>query len=162
MSTLFTNFEFILASAQTEFTAAKELFLEYANSLDFNLCFQDFESELRDLEVMYNRQDGGIILIKEISSGEFVGCAGIRKIKNEVAELKRMYIKPAYRHQGLGEQLLDKAVSLAEELGYKKIRLDTMPSMKSAINIYRAKGFKEIEPYRFNPNNEAFFFELRL
>jgi ribosomal protein S18 acetylase RimI-like enzyme len=160
MQTLLTNYKFILATDVDEFTASKELFLEYANSLAFDLCFQDFESELKELAVMYNKPDGGIILIKETGSGEFAGCAGIRRSEPGAAELKRMYIKPAQRHKGLGAQLLEEAVNLAKELGYKKIRLDTMPSMISAIRLYRAKGFVEIEPYRFNPEKEALFFEL--
>ncbi|MCK9423219.1 MAG: GNAT family N-acetyltransferase [Bacteroidales bacterium] len=156
------KYEFILASDDREFSIAKELFIEYANSLNFNLCFQNFENELIELNSMYNRPCGGIILIKEIDSGEFVGCVGIRKSEQQIAELKRMYVKESHRHKGLGEHLLNRAINLAKQLNYTKIRLDTMESMKSAVKLYRSKGFNPIESYRYNPVKNVLFFELIL
>jgi ribosomal protein S18 acetylase RimI-like enzyme len=90
---------------------------------------------------------------------EFIGCAGIRKFKDNIAELKRMYIKPGYRGVGLGNKLLEIALLRAKELDYSKIYLDTLSSMKSAVKIYKTAGFKEIKPYRFNPSEDALFFE---
>lgn len=156
------KYEFISASDDGEFNIARKLFLEYANSLNFNLCFQNFENELNELNLMYNKPYGGIILIKEIDSDEFVGCVGIRKSVHQIAELKRMYIRESHRHKGLGEHLLNLAIKLAIQLNYNKIRLDTMESMTSAIKLYRTKGFNPIEPYRFNPDKNALFFELIL
>ncbi|MCX6287547.1 MAG: GNAT family N-acetyltransferase [Bacteroidetes bacterium] len=156
------NYEFIRVPEDDDLSIARALFTEYAQSLNFDLCFQDFENELKELDVMYQKPGGGLILIKEMNTGGFVGCVGIRKSEHQIAELKRMYIKEAHRKKGLGAKLLDCAVILAKDLNYEKIRLDTIDSMKSAIKLYRDKGFREIKPYRFNPNENALFFELTL
>jgi len=156
------KYDFIKATESSEFAVAKELFLEYAKTLDFDLCFQNFEDELNIINTMYSEPDGGLILIKEILTGNYVGCAGIRKIEDRISELKRMYIQEDHRHQGLGEQLLNLAIYLARTLGYEKIRLDTVTKMASAIKLYRAKGFSEIDAYTYNPRTDVIFFELEL
>ena len=156
------NYQFIHADSDNDYTVARELFIEYANTLNFDLCFQNFDNELAELPLMYHAPEGGIILVKEKGPDEFAGCVGIRKSDGRVAELKRMYIRPAHRHQGLGEHLLNLAIDLAKQLNYKKIRLDTMNSMTSAIKLYLGKGFKPVEPYRFNPHKDALFYELTL
>lgn len=156
------EYAFIKATETSEFTAAKELFIEYAKKLDFDLCFQNFDYELNDLNIMYNKPDGGLILIKESLTGKYVGCAGIRKIENRISELKRMFIQECHRHKGLGKQLLNQSINLARELGYEKIRLDTVAKMVSAIKLYRAKGFTEIDAYTYNPRSDVIFFELEL
>ena len=154
------EYKFIHANDNKRLANAKELFIEYTASLDFDLSFQNFREELSELNSMYQKPYGGIILIKEMETGNFIGCAGIRRFENQIAEIKRMYIKREHRNKGLGARLLDLAIELAKELGYKKIRLDTVESMKPAIKIYRSRGFKQIEPYRFNPNENTFYFEL--
>lgn len=156
--------EFVLLSAATpsEYDAARRLFVEYARSLSFDLCFQNFEAELAGMATMYGAPHGGLILVREGAAGEFVGCAGIRRIDERTAELKRMYVRDAYRKLGLGRRLLERAIELARELGYRAIRLDTMPSMARAIALYRQYGFREIENYRYNPEPGALFFELSL
>lgn len=156
------NYQIIRADNDSDYAAARDLFIEYANTLNFDLCFQNFNNELEELNSMYNKPYGGIILIKENATEEFVGCVGIRKSEDGIAELKRMYIQESHRHKGLGEQLLDLAIDLSRELDYKKIRLDTIKTMTSAIKLYQSKGFKSIEPYRFNPDKDALFFELIL
>ena len=156
------DYTFIKANESSEYAAAKELFIEYAKTLDFDLCFQNFEDELNMINSMYNDPDGGLILIKERLIGKFVGCAGIRKIEDRIAELKRMYIQKSHRNKGLGEQLLNQSINLAKDLKYKKIRLDTVSTMISAIKLYRVKGFKEIDAYTFNPRADVIYFELEL
>jgi len=111
---------------------------------------------------MYREPEGGLVLVRDIRTGEFAGCAGIRKLDNGIAELKRMYVREGHRGKGLGQQLLDRAVDLARELKYERIRLDTLPSMKAAIRLYRKNGFREIQPYRYNPDKTALFFEMEL
>jgi ribosomal protein S18 acetylase RimI-like enzyme len=106
---------------------------------------------------MYGKPTGGIVLCKIKS--EFTGCVGIRKIDNDTAELKRMFIKTAYQKQGTGKTLLDKAVELAKSLNYKAIRLDTLNYMTPAIKLYRQYGFYEIPAYYTNPNETALYFE---
>lgn len=157
-----SNFEFVRADAPSHYDASCRLFLEYAGTLDFDLCFQNFDDELKTIGQIYGDESGGIILVREAASGEFIGCAGIRKIDAETAELKRMYIRSTFQHQGLGKKLLTEAITLARELQYKVIRLDTMPSMKPAIALYLKSGFQPIEAYRFNPEEKAVFMEMRL
>jgi len=162
MQYVYGEYAFIKATESSEFAAAKELFIEYAKSLDFDLCFQNFEDELNVINIMYNEPDGGLILIKEILTEKYVGCAGIRRIEDRISELKRMYIQEDHRHKGLGEQLLNQSINLARDLGYEKIRLDTVSTMVSAIKLYRAKGFTEIDSYTYNPRADVIFFELEL
>ena len=150
----------IAAHTAEEYAAAEKLFREYAAWLNIDLCFQSFEEELRQLDEMYALPNGGIFLMKEEEL--FTGCIAVRRKDAETAELKRMYIQPAYRRAGAGNMLLQKALSLAKELGYKKIRLDTLATMVPAISLYKKVGFYEIEPYYFNPEKNAVFFEKLL
>lgn len=152
-----SEYEFIIARSDSDYLNAKALFREYAESLDINLCFQDFDTELNEINIQYSAPTGGLILIKK--DNLFIGCAGIRKLVKGVAELKRMYIIPHYRGLGLGKILLEKAIELARKIGYRKIRLDTMTTMKAAVNLYTRYGFKEINPYRFNPSPEVLYLE---
>ena len=157
-----SEFEFIRATTKQHYAEARKLFLEYADSLLFDLCFQDFDKELEGLEEMYKPEEGGVILLRTRRLDDFVGCGAIRRIDAQTAELKRMYIKGEFRGKGLGEQMLNHAIKLAKELNYKTIRLDTMPSMTQAISLYRKYGFKEIAAYRFNPDAHAVYLELGL
>jgi ribosomal protein S18 acetylase RimI-like enzyme len=152
--------EIIIADTDTAYTAAKELFEEYATWLGIDLCFQKFDEELLQLREMYGLPTGAILLYK--TEEGFGGCVAIRDKGNNIAELKRMYIKPEYRGRGVGKILLEKALALSKELGYKKIRLDTLSSMTTAIQLYRSAGFYNIEAYYFNPEPAAVFFEKEL
>ena len=151
------DFKSIIAVSEEEFEMGKLLFHEYSESLDFDLCFQNFEKELKEINVQYNSPDGGLILI--VQDSKFIGCAGIRKFEGDIGELKRMYIKSEYRGFGLGKKLLWESIKLAAKLGYKKIRLDTLTSMKAAVHLYKKNGFKETEAYRFNPSKDVLYFE---
>jgi GNAT superfamily N-acetyltransferase len=108
---------------------------------------------------MYGEPGGGIILCK--TNDEYVGCVGIRRINSDTAELKRMFIKPAWQKQGIGKTLLVKAVELARELNYTTIRLDTLNYMKPAIKLYKGCGFYEIPAYYHNPNATAVYLEKK-
>ncbi|HNY00957.1 MAG TPA: GNAT family N-acetyltransferase [Bacteroidales bacterium] len=156
------RYTFSRVSGPEGYRIARELFREYASTLDFDLCFQDFEGELAGIEVMYAPSGGGIILMKEEVTGTFPGCAAIRRIDTGTAELKRMYIRDTCRGRGLGRRLLDEAIDLARGLNYRVIRLDTMPTMSAAIALYKSAGFREIPPYRFNPDQGAVFMEKHL
>ncbi|MBI2968787.1 MAG: GNAT family N-acetyltransferase [Bacteroidetes bacterium] len=152
-----SSYYIIIAKTAEEFSAGKELFIEYARSLGFDLCFQNFDKELEELDVQYNLPEGGLLLIRY--GMDYVGCTGIRKLENGIAELKRMYIKPDHRKAGLGKIMMEKAIELAKNLWFRKIRLDTLKNMTAAIHLYKSNGFYEIEPYRFNPLEEALYFE---
>jgi GNAT superfamily N-acetyltransferase len=149
-----------MATANEDFAAAESLFRQYASELGFDLEFQDFEEELESLQSQYGYPEGGIVLL--VKGDRVVGCAGIRRLSEEEAELKRMFVKTAYRGKGGGRLLLEAAIGLARDLGYGLIKLDTIETMAPAIALYTKYGFVEVEPYRFNPMKGAQFFELKL
>ncbi len=155
-----TDFKTITAKSAKEFEAGRVLFMEYASSLGFDLCFQNFDKELKEITIQYNKPYGALILIKH--NEQFIGCAGIRRFEQNIAELKRMFIKPEYRVFGLGKKLMLSAIDFSKKAGYEFIRLDTMKTMKAAITIYKAFGFYEIESYRFNPSSDVIFMEKKL
>ena len=150
---------FLTANTNEEYSNAAILFKEYAAWLKIDLSFQGFDEELMQLKTMYNIPDGGIVLCKV--ENEFIGCAGIRRIDSDTAELKRMFLKTDFQKQGTGKLLLEKAVELARELNYKTIRLDTLNYMNAAINLYKKYGFYEIPAYYHNPNKTAVYFEIK-
>ena len=152
--------EIIIANTNEEYEAAAKLFKEYAAWLNIDLRFQQFDEELLHLSEMYSEPNGAIFLLKD--NNEFIGCVAVRKKETDVAELKRMYIKPNSRKGGGGSLLLIAALEKATMLGYKKIRLDTLATMTPAINLYKKNGFYEIAPYYFNPEENAVFFEKEL
>jgi len=139
----------------------RALFLEYAQSLGFSLCFQGFDEELRALPGIYAPPRGRLLLATE--DGSPAGCVGLHEWDGPAAEMKRLYVRPAFRGHGLGRTLTEAALSEARALGYRSVRLDTIPSlMQSAIALYRELGFREIPPYRENPIPGALYFELHL
>lgn len=134
----------------------RALFREYSASLGRDLAFQDFERELTELPDFYR-----VILLAEQGS-EVVGCAAVREFVPRVAELKRLYVRPAARGAGLGRALSVEAIERARAVGFTSIRLDTLPEMTAATALYRGLGFREIEPYRHNPIPGTRYFELEL
>jgi putative acetyltransferase len=149
--------EIITANSKTAYEAAAILFKEYAAWLNIDLSFQKFDEELLQLQEMYSFPNGAILLSKK--ENIFTGCVAVRKKEKDIAELKRMFIKAEYRKEGIGALLLQNALEIAKALHYKKIRLDTLDTMIPAINLYKKYRFYEIEPYYFNPEKNAMFFE---
>lgn len=149
------------ASTATDWQAAGSLMREYVDSLPFALDFQDFDRELGELEREYGPPRGAALLVWQ--HGTPVGVAGIRPLEDGVAELKRMYLRPEARGQGLGRRLAEALVAAARRLGYQRIRLDTDADlMPGAVALYRSLGFRDIPAYRHNPLPGACFLELRL
>ena len=139
----------------------RSLFVEYAASLALPLCFQGFDEEMRALPGMYAPPRGRLLLA--IEDGNPAGCVGLREWDADTAEMKRLYVAPAYRGRGLGRVLTEAALSEARAVGYRRVRLDTLPSlMQPAIALYRELGFREIPPYRQNPIPGALYFERLL
>lgn len=148
------------AITNEDFIVGKTLFIEYSNELQIDLCFQNFENELQNISTQYGQSSGSLILV--FYNNLPIGCVGVRKISNEIAELKRMYVHKDYRLNNIGENILKKAIEEAKNLGYQKIRLDTLETMQAAIYLYHKIGFKEIDAYTYNPIQGAKFYELSL
>jgi len=152
--------EFVTADTDEKIKQIKTLFLEYQRSLGIDLCFQDFNRELAELPGEYAVPAGRLYLLKY--EGKLAGCAALRKMKNGICEMKRLYVKPEYRGLKLGRRAAEQIIRDAGQIGYKTMRLDTLLSMKEAISLYKSLGFREIEPYRFNPVEGTVYMELSL
>jgi GNAT superfamily N-acetyltransferase len=151
---------YLTAKTDADFKTGRMLFREYALSLNVDLCFQGFDSELETIAQQYNLPSGGLYLA--FYDGLPAGCAGIRKLDEETAELKRMFVKDEYRGHKIGVKLLQLAIDLAKQLGYSKLRLDTLADMVKAQDLYRSFGFYEIPAYRFNPLGGTIYMEKKL
>ena len=138
----------------------KELASEYVSSLPFELDFEDFARELRELPGDYAPPGG--LLIVAVWDGNPAGCVALRPFDGKTCEMKRMYVRPEFRGHGLGRAIAERAVAEARRIGYEKMRLDTVASLKEANRMYEGMGFREIAPYRHNPRPDARYFELTL
>jgi putative acetyltransferase len=149
------------AESPEQIEQVRELFLEYANSLGFSLCFQGFDKELAELPGDY-APPGGRLLLAEYA-GRTAGCVALHKLEAKVCEMKRLYLRPKFRGKGIGHTLCERTLSEARAIGYRHLRLDTVePVMKDAVALYRRLGFREIPPYRANPIPGALYMELDL
>jgi ribosomal protein S18 acetylase RimI-like enzyme len=149
------------AKSSAEIAQIRELFLEYAQSLGFSLCFQNFDKELEGLPGDYAPPTGRLLLAEV--NGESAGCGALRQFDPEACEMKRLYVRPKFRGKGLGRALAEKLITEARGIGYRRMRLDTVePVMRTAVAMYREMGFREIEPYCRNPIAGALYMELAL
>jgi putative acetyltransferase len=155
------GFTIIQASSPAEIAQARILFLEYAQSLGFSLCFQDFDRELATLPGHYAPPKGRLLLAEY--EGQLAACVALRGFEDDICEMKRLYLRPAFRGKGLGRTLAEHLIAEARRIGYRSMRLDTVePVMKDAVAMYRRLGFREIPPYRENPIAGALYMELDL
>lgn len=143
-----------------ELEEVREIFIEYANFLQVDLCFQNFEKELQTLHQVYFPPLGCIILAKD--EKKVVGCIALKPIGEDICEMKRLYVKPNARGKALGKQLVEELIHFAKEAGYKTMKLDTITSLKEAIKLYRSKGFIETDAYVYNPLPEVLYLQLSL
>ena len=156
-----------IAQALTEETIsqARSLFREYASAIEVEVCLVDFDRELASLPGLYTPPDGRLLLAYQegpAGAEQLIGCAALRKLGPDTCELKRLYIRSTFRGQGAGRELVKQAIDEARSIGYRRMLLDTLPSMQEAHKIYRTLGFREILSYQKNPIPGSLFFELRL
>jgi len=151
-----TETALVVVRERSDVEEVRALVREYAASLPFALDFQDFDRELNELPGDYAPPKGALLLARG------AGCVGLRPIDKTTCEMKRLYVRPSARGTGLGRRLAEAAITEARTLGYKRMRLDTVPGMDSAQSLYERLGFEDIAPYRANPIPGARFLELQL
>jgi len=149
------------AQSPAQISQARELFLEYAQSLGFSLCFQNFDQELAALPGDYAPPEGRLLLAEH--NGQLAGCVALHLAQPQICEMKRLYLRPQFRGAGRGRALAEAAIAEARKIGYSRMRLDTVePVMQNAVALYRRLGFREIAAYRANPMAGALYMELAL
>jgi putative acetyltransferase len=146
----------IRRATQSDLDEIRAMLREYAEWLQVDLCFQNFDQELAGLPGDYTSPSGCLLI------AEGAGCVALRRIDDEICEMKRLYVRPVHRGSGLGRRLIHAIIEQAREIGYVKMRLDTMPKMNSAQALYESFGFRDIPAYRYNPEPGARFLELAL
>ena len=147
-------------ATDADFAFAMRITRDYLRWLDMDLSFQDIDNELANFSSMYGPPLGVFLLAWH--NGNLAGGVGLRRFKDDICEMKRLFVYDAFKRQGIGRRLCKALVQHAVELGYVSMRLDTLGRMKAAIKLYGSVGFVEIEPYRFNPDPTVKYMELRL
>ena len=140
-----------------EIAGAKKLIIDYAQWLNLDLCFQNIDDELNSFPEKYKEPDGAFVIAKE--NNDIIGCVGIRKLEAKICEMKRLFVKDNNKGKGIGGKLVEVIIEEAKNKKYEKIRLDTINTMETALNIYYKNGFYEIEPYYNNPNKGTVYLE---
>ena len=150
----------VSVESQEQTAIARELFLEYATAIGVDLEYQGFTAELAALPSPYVPPQGALLIAK--INDETAGCVALRRIDEHIGEMKRLYVRPAFRSWGLGKYLIGAAIQAARRAGYTALRLDTLPSMAAAQGLYRSLGFSEIPAYNSTHLPGTRFYELRL
>ena len=138
----------------------RDLMREYAAQLGVDLCFQNFEAELAQLPGRYSQPQG--CLVVAYMGTEPAGCVALRPLTADICEMKRLYIRPAFRGHALSRKLTQVLMDHARSAGYRAMRLDTLSTMRPAVALYESLGFQRIAPYYDNPIENSIFFELTL
>jgi GNAT superfamily N-acetyltransferase len=148
------------ASSAGDYATARALFEEYAADIQLDLCFQNFSAELVTLSSMYGAPHGALLLAEVDETT--AGCVGVRRFRGDVCEMKRLYLRPAFRGRHLGHELAAAIVGVARDLGYRAMVLDTLASMEPANCLYRSMGFQPADAYYANPLPDVRYFVLQL
>jgi len=152
--------EIVEAASRADYATARELFEEYARAIDVDLCFQDFAAELDRLTVMYAPPAGALLLAR--AGGETAGCVGLRKLRDDICEMKRLYVRPEFRGRHLGRRMAEEIARRGRELGYRTLVLDTLGTMEAAQGLYVSMGFKPATSYYVNPLPNVKYYSLDL
>ncbi len=164
MSTPGPRIELVPAEGPAHTEAVRTLFREYAGSLAVDLCFQNFEQELATLPGEYAPPGGALLLA--LVDGEPAGCVAMRPLPEadhaNACEMKRLYVRRAFRRFGLGRLLAQQLMDLATQAGHSCMLLDTLDDMEAARGLYASLGFVEIPPYYFNPIPGAHYLKVEL
>jgi len=149
------------ADGPEDIARSRRLIRDYAGWLAVDLCFQGFEQELASLPGAYAPPAGRLLLAR--TGGDAIGCVGLRPLEPGICEMKRLWIEPGFAGAGIGRRLAETVIQAARDIGYEKMRLDTLPErMPAAQNLYRSLGFREISPYYDNPLPGVTMLELKL
>jgi ribosomal protein S18 acetylase RimI-like enzyme len=154
------NIEIVEASSKADYAIGRAMFEEYARAIDVDLCFQDFAAELDRLSVMYAPPAGALLLAKAGSA--VAGCVGLRKFRDDISEMKRLYVRPDFRGRHLGRRMAEEIAQRARELGYRTLVLDTLGTMEAAQRLYASMGFTPATSYYVNPLPNVKYFSLNL
>jgi len=158
---MMSGLEIIAAASPEQITQVRELFLEYARSLNFSLCFQSFDQELASLPGDYVPPAGRLLLAEFYNRR--AGCVALHRLEDGICEMKRLYVRPEFRGHKIGRRLAEAVIAEARAAGYRLMRLDTVaPVMRQAVQLYRELGFYEIPAYRPNPQPGTLYMELAL
>jgi GNAT superfamily N-acetyltransferase len=139
---------------------ARRLFTEYQAALGVDLGFQDFDDELATLPGLYASPNGRLLLVR--IDAAVAGCVALRPLPGDACEMKRLFVRPGFRAAGIGRVLAERVIAEASAIGYRRMYLDTLPSMGRAQQLYEVLGFRDIEPYRYNPIAGARYLGLEL
>jgi len=138
---------------------AKDLLREYIRWIQFDLCFQDIENELKNFPAMYRAPEGAFIIALEGAANTVAGGVGLKKLDDATCEMKRLYVRERYQGRGIGKRLVTLIIGEAARRGYKRMRLDTLAMMEHARALYARFGFYPIAPYVYNPLPGALYLE---
>jgi putative acetyltransferase len=148
------------AIAPRQIAQVRSLFEEYARLLGIDLCFQNFAAELAGLPGSYAPPRGRLLLA--LIDDQPAGCVALRPLRENVCEMKRLFVPPAFRGRGIGRQLAEQIIAEARQIGYAVMKLDTLPSLQTATDLYTSLGFSPCSPYNDTPLKETLFLELPL
>lgn len=152
------------ADTQAELASARALFVEYAADLGHDLCFQHFDDELATLPGRYAPPSGALLLaqIGQANQWQLAGCVAMRALDNGACEMKRLWVRPAFRRHGIARAMSERIIEIARNAGHRCMRLDTLSHMRGALGLYAALGFREIPPYYANPLADVVYLECPL
>ncbi|MBT9492438.1 MAG: GNAT family N-acetyltransferase [Paucibacter sp.] len=154
----------ITPASPDDWAATRQILRDYAESLQVDLCFQDFETELQSLPGQYQAPAGGILLA--LVDGQVAGCGGFRPLLDvdyaNACEMKRLFVRPAFRRFGLGRLLTQGLIDAATQAGYSAMLLDTLDDMEAARGLYESLGFEAVPPYYYNPIPGAHYLKVDL